>query len=345
MVPFAGYSMPVLYTSITEEHRAVRTRSGLFDVSHMGEARLVGRDALALAQRVFTNDVKGLSEGRVRYGLLCLESGGVVDDVTVFRTRADEVLFCLNASNTDADLGWIEEVRSGEGFECQVIDESERTGLVAIQGPESVNVIGPLLAAGASLPRPWRFERLSLAGIPVLLSRTGYTGEDGFEIFVDADRTAELWEALRAPGPGKVALAGLGARDTLRTEMAYPLYGHELDRTRTPIEAGLERFLSFGAGFIGEEALARLRDEGPATRRVGLVLDGRAMARPGYPILDGEPLGTVTSGTWGPTVERSIAIGYVPAGHAEPGTRLAVEIRSRPAPCEVVQTPFYRRKD
>jgi aminomethyltransferase len=345
MVPFAGYSMPVLYNSITDEHRAVRTRSGLFDVSHMGEARVRGRDALALAQRVFTNDVKGLAEGRVRYGLLCLESGGVVDDVTVLRTGPDEVLFCLNASNTEADLAWIEGVRSGEGLECEVIDESEQTGLIAIQGPEAVNVVGPLLAAGSALPRPWRFVRLSLAGIPVLLSRTGYTGEDGFEIFVDADRTADLWEALAALGPGKVALAGLGARDTLRTEMAYPLYGHELDRTLTPIEAGLVRFLAFGAGFVGEEALARLRDEGPAKRRVGLVLEGRSMARPGYPILDEGPLGTVTSGTWGPTVERSIAIGYVPAGYAEPGTRLAVEIRSRPAPCEVVQTPFYRRKD
>ena len=336
--------MPVFYTSIVTEHRAVRSQAGLFDVSHMGEIRLRGGDAVGLAERVFTHHARKTPQGRVRYGLFCLEDGGTVDDVTLLRTRPDELLFCINAANIEADLDWIRGVARREGFGCAVVDESEATGLVAVQGPHARALVGGLLPEGVGPPRPWRFLDTAVAGIPLLLSATGYTGEQGFELFVRAERVVELWDALLEAGRGDLIPAGLGARDTLRTEMAYPLYGHELERSRNPIEAGLERFVAFGTGFIGEDALATVRDAGPAERRIGLVLETRAVARPGTPILDGDRLGTVTSGTWGPTVEQSIGIGYVPAEYASIGRRLGVEIRGRRVGCEVVPTPFYTRK-
>jgi aminomethyltransferase len=285
-----------------------------------------------------------MPQGRVRYGFLCQEDGGTIDDVTLYRLGPDELLLCLNAANTEVDRDWIREVQRREGFACEVLDESSETGLLAFQGPLAAEMVAPLLPEDPPLPRPWRFRSTTLAGIPVLLSRTGYTGEDGFEIFVPADRTVALWDELRRTAGGRLAPCGLGARDTLRTEMAYPLYGHELDRSRTPVEAGLERFCAFGRGFIGDRALSERRAAGPKERLVGLLLEGRAVARPGYPVLETEPVGKVTSGTYGPSVERSIAIGYVCAEHAEHGTRLTVEIRDRQVPCEVVGTPFYGRK-
>ena len=344
LVPFAGFEMPVQYGSILAEHRAVRTRAGIFDVSHMGEIRLRGETALPLAERLFTNHATKTSQGRVRYGFLCLEDGGVVDDLTLLRTGPEEVLLCVNAANIAADLDWIRSVEKREGFGCHVLDESEATGLLAVQGPDARGIVEPLLPEASASPRPWRFSETEVAGIPVLLSGTGYTGEDGFEIFVSADRVVELWDALLGAGEGRLVPAGLGARDTLRTEMAYSLYGHELDRSRSPIEAGLGHFVAFGTGFIGEEALERSRAEGPAQRKVGLVLEQRTVARPGTSILDDGPIGTVTSGTYGPTVERSIGIGYVPAQYASVGTSLAVEIRGRRVPCTVTETPFYSRK-
>jgi aminomethyltransferase len=349
MVPFAGWDMPLLYTSIIEEHRAVRERAGLFDVSHMGEVRLRGPDASALAQLLFTNEVKNLREGAVRYGLLCLESGGVVDDVTLYRRGPDELLFCVNAANRAADLDWMLEVHARVGLDSELRDESEETGLLAIQGPAAAGIVAGLLPAGAAAPRRWRFAETELGGTPVWLSRTGYTGEDGFEIYAPADRVAAVWDALIHAGGDDLTLAGLGARDTLRTEMAYPLYGHELDRETDPISAGLERFVAFGAGFIGEEALSSIRERGPERRRVGLVVDGRQVSREGCAIwADGpaaeRPVGRVTSGTYGPSVERSIAIGYVPAQYAAIGTPLAIEVRGRRLPARVVKTPFFDRK-
>lgn len=341
MVPFAGFEMPVVYGSIVEEHRAVRESAGLFDVSHMGEVRLRGSDALELAQRIFTNNVAKTAVGRVRYGLLCLDDGGVVDDVTLYRTDEHEVMLCVNASNVAADLEWIRSVHKREGFKCEVIDESPETSLIAIQGPQALEIAGACLQPSTQPPGRWRFDQVELAGIPVCLSRTGYTGEDGYEIYVNADRAVEVWESLVEAGGDRLTLCGLGARDTLRTEMAYPLYGHELDRSHTPIEAGLERFIQFGLGFCGEEALQAK----PAARKlVGLELKGRQVPRTGYPIMTKNGPGVVTSGTYGPSVERSIAIGYVPASCSDVGNTLEVEIRGRRLPCDVVATPFYDRK-
>ncbi len=344
MVPFAGWDMPVLYGSIVDEHRAVRRSAGLFDVSHMGELRIRGPQAAALAQRLLTNDVVDAPVGRVRYGLLCQEDGGVIDDVTAYRVAEDDVLLCVNASNIAADLEWLRKVQAQSGLDCEVHDESDATALLAIQGPAALEITAGLLEDGGQAPRRWRFREARLAGVPVWLSRTGYTGEDGYEIFVASQQAVALWDALVAAGADRLALAGLGARDTLRSEMAYPLYGHELDLGRNPLEAGLERFVRFGAGFIGETALAALHPGGPAERLVGLLLEGRAVPRPGFAILADRPVGRVTSGTFAPSVERSIAMGYVPADLAEPGTRLAVEIRGRQVPCTVTETPFYNRK-
>jgi aminomethyltransferase len=344
MVPFAGWHMPVLYGSIVEEHTAVRRSAGLFDVSHMGELRLRGPQAAALAQRLLSNDVLGAPIGRVRYGLLCQEHGGVVDDVTAYRVAEDEVLLCVNASNIAADLEWVRKVHAQSDLDCEVVDESDATALLAIQGPAALEITGGLVEDEDPAPRRWRFREARLAGIPVWLSRTGYTGEDGYEIFSPAQHAVALWDALVAAGGDRLSLAGLGARDTLRTEMAYPLYGHELDLERNPLEAGLERFVRFGAGFIGEPALEAPRTSGPAERLVGLLVEGRAVPRPGFPIVADRPVGTVTSGTFAPSVERSIAMGYVPADLAEPGTRLAIEIRGRQVPCTVTETPFYNRK-
>ncbi|HXX48201.1 MAG TPA: glycine cleavage system aminomethyltransferase GcvT [Myxococcota bacterium] len=343
LVPFAGFEMPVSYSSILDEHRAVRSRAGLFDVSHMGELRLRGPGALELAQRLFTNDLASAPVGRVRYGLLCLENGGVVDDVTVYRTAPGELLFCVNAANIAADHDWFHTTRARMHSGAEIADESEATGLLALQGPAAAAIVAKLLPAGAGAPRPWHFAEARLGALPVLLSRTGYTGEDGFEIFVDAARAGALWDLLRDAGGDQLAPAGLGARDTLRTEAALPLYGHELDRQHDPIEAGLERFVALGRGFTGEPALRERVEAGPRRKLVGMVLEGRSVARPGFRIATERGDGVVTSGTFGPTVDRSIALGYAPAG-LEAGARAHVEIRGKPVPCEIVATPFYRRK-
>ena len=343
LVPFAGFEMPVSYSSILDEHRAVRARAGLFDVSHMGELRVRGPGALELAQRLFTNDLGSAPVGRVRYGLLCLDGGGVVDDVTAYRTGPGEILFCVNAANIAADRDWFHTTRAVMHSGAEIADESEATGLLALQGPAAAPIVAKLLPAGTHSPRPWHFAETRLGALPVMLSRTGYTGEDGFEIFVDAARAGALWDLLREAGGDQLAPAGLGARDTLRTEAAYPLYGHELDREHDPIEGGLERFVAFGRGFTGEAVLQERVRTGPQRRLVGLVLDGRVVARPGFRIGTDRGDGVVTSGTFGPTVDRSIALGYAPAGLGA-GTRAHVEVRGRSVPCELVATPFYRRK-
>jgi aminomethyltransferase len=344
IVPFAGWEMPVVYGSIIEEHRAVRTSAGLFDVSHMGEVRVRGPQAVAFAQRLFTNDVAGMDLGRVRYGLLCLEDGGVVDDVTLYRVAQDELLFCVNASNIANDLAWMRETHAAGRFDCELIDESEATALLAIQGPKALEIAKRAIGFDGPAPGRWRFRTASFAGLPIWLSRTGYTGEDGFEIYVPNEGAVRLWDALLAAGQGELQPIGLGARDTLRVEMGYPLYGHELDRGTDPIEAQLDRFVAFGTGFTGEAALAERKRRGPSRKLVGLVLEGRSLARTDFPIHAGSGLGRVTSGTFGPSVERSIAIGYVPADHASPGTRVEVEIRGRRSAAEVVEMPFYRKE-
>jgi aminomethyltransferase len=335
MIDFGGWDMPVQYESIVVEHRAVREAVALFDVSHMGQIWLRGPEAVAASERLVTCPVASLAPGRVRYGLLCNERGGVVDDVTVSRVAGDALFLCVNAANIEKDWRWI--VRHAGG--AQARDESEATGLLALQGPRAAAVLAGLCDPDPRPLRRFRFLEGKVAGAPALVSRTGYTGSDGFELYLPARQTETVFDALLAAGARP---AGLGARDTLRLEAALPLYGHELDDETTPLEAGLERFVKLAAGgFLGAEALRRQAEAGVPRRLVGFVLDGRGVARAGHPLAsEGREIGAVTSGGPSPTLGKSIGLGYVPPSFATSGTRLDVVIRGRPVEAHVVDVPF-----
>ena len=344
MVPFGGFEMPVQYEGIKAEHGAVRERAGLFDVSHMGQIHLEGPEAVASAERLVTCPVASLRPGRVRYGVLCNESGGSVDDVTVYRMAEDRLFLCVNASNIDKDRAWIE----GHALPGVVVDDrSETTGLVALQGPRSPEVLASLAEADVAGLKFFRFVETQVAGSPALISRSGYTGSDGYEIYLEADRTADLFQALLDAGrDAGIAPVGLGARDTLRLEAALPLYGHELDDETSPLEAGLQRFVKLDAGgFLGAEALAQQAANGVGKQLVGFELSERGVARADHPLLDasGSPVGRVTSGAPSPTLGTCIGLGYVPPALAAEGAELGVEIRGRRVSARVVATPFYRR--
>jgi len=340
MVEFAGFEMPVQYTSIREEHMAVREAAGLFDVSHMGQIGFDGPSAIATADRLLTRPVASLRAGGIRYGLLCNEQGGVVDDVTFFRLAESALFMVVNASNVEKVYRWT--VRHSPD-DAGVRNTSEQTAMFALQGPASVAVMRSVSAEPAAELRRYHFDRMEVAGCEALVSRTGYTGSDGFEIFTGAGDGERVFETLLDSGAvhGLVP-AGLGARDTLRLEAALPLYGHELDDTTSPLEAGLERFVKLeGRDFIGADAIRRRRDEGHERTLVGFVLDGRGVARAGYPIaVDGETVGRVTSGGPSPTLGRSIGLAYVPPALAKPGNCFDVLIRGRATPATVVETPF-----
>ncbi len=340
MVPFAGFSLPVQYESIVAEHHAVRERAGLFDVSHMGQIHLRGPGALPSLERLVSCPVATLPPGRVRYGLLCHESGGILDDVTVYRLAEDAFFLCVNAANVEKDYRWV--VRHAAG-DTEVRDRSAGTGLLALQGPASAAILERVTDLPVAGLRRFRFLEGAVAGAPALLSRTGYTGSDGFEIYLAAEHTATCFERLLAAGAGHgLRPAGLGARDTLRLEAALPLYGHELTDETTPLDARLERFVKLEAGgFLGAEALRRRQAEGPARLLVGFVLDGRGVARAGHALeREGRAVGSVTSGAPSPTLGKSIGLGYVSRELAVPGTRLEANIRERGVPVHVVETPF-----
>jgi len=344
LVPFAGFEMPIQYTSILAEHRAVRERAGLFDVSHMGQIHLRGPGAAASVAKLLTRDVSDLRAGQVRYGLLCRETGGVVDDVTAYRTGDDAFFLCVNAANVEKDYRWV--VRHAEPG-AEVRDRSDETGLLALQGPASADVLAPLAAPDPRALRRFRFAEGRVAGCAALVSRTGYTGADGFEIYCAAQDAPALWDALLDAGRGAgLVPIGLGARDTLRLEAALPLYGHELDDETTPLEAGLERFVDLErGGFLGADALRRQRAGGVARRLVGFELASRGVARAGHALAHGgHEVGRVTSGAPSPTLGKSIGLGYVPAALAAVGTPLEVRIRDQAVPARVVPTPFVGRR-
>jgi aminomethyltransferase len=342
LVPFAGFELPVQYRSILAEHAAVRERAGLFDVSHMGQLHLSGPGAVDAVEKLVSCPVATLRPGRVRYGCLCNERGGVVDDVTVHRLAEDRLFLCVNAANVEKDYRWV--VRHTPAG-VEVNDRSAETALLALQGPAA----GPVLhAAGGDaeltrLPR-FAFATTKLAGREALVSRTGYTGSDGFEIYGDAADAVALWEALLAAGTAfGLVPAGLGARDTLRLEAALPLYGHELDDETSPLEARLDRFVKSGPAFLGSDAIFRRRDAGHRKLLIGFELLERGIARAEHAIAhDGATVGVVTSGAPSPTLGKSIGLGYVPPALAEPGTRLALMVRGRPVAARVVETPFVR---
>ncbi|MDR7421015.1 MAG: glycine cleavage system aminomethyltransferase GcvT [Armatimonadota bacterium] len=343
MVPFAGWELPVQYRGIGEEHTAVRTAAGLFDVSHMGEIWVEGPRALDAVQRLITNDAGRLAVGQGLYSPMCLPTGGIVDDVTVFRVADHAYLFVVNAATRAKDVAWIEEHAGG----AVVRDASDETALLALQGPRAAAVLEA--ATGRAFDGLRRFHLIggvALAGTRVTVSRTGYTGEDGFEIAVLPELAPAVWEALLTAGrPHGLVPAGLGARDTLRLEAAYMLYGNDIDETTSPLEAPLGWTVKLDkAGFIGREALLAQKTAGVGRRLVGFEIADRAIPRQHCAIwADQAPAGEVTSGSFSPTLRRPIGLGYVPAALALPGAALQIEVRDRRVPATVVRLPFYRR--
>jgi aminomethyltransferase len=346
VIDFGGWLMPVNYPAgILEEHHTTRKSVGVFDVCHMGEVHFRGPRAAEAVQRLVTNDVGGMTDGRAMYTVACNPAGGIVDDLIVYRVRGDHYLLVVNASNIEKDHTWFQE---NVGSWCEIRNASDETGLIAFQGPRAQEALAGLTAAPLEALGSYRFlPEVQVAGKTVWIARTGYTGEDGFELFCAAGDAAALWGALleaAATVGGKPV--GLGARDTLRLEARLSLYGNDLDDQTTPLEAGLGWVVKPDAGdFIGRAALLRQKQEGLARKLVGFVMLERGIARHGYPILAaGQPVGLVTSGTVGPTVGKNIGLGYVPATLAEPGTKIVVDCRGKMAGAEIVKGPFYRRQ-
>ncbi len=341
MVPFAGWSMPVQYTSILAEHKAVRTGCGLFDVSHMGELRVKGTRSTECLEQLVTNHVGRLSPGTALYTPMCRQSGGIVDDLIVYRLWPDEYMVVVNASNLAKDREWIENHLT-RGIELR--DESDDTCLFALQGPRAEKVARSLGMNVKGMPA-FGTRDVELRGVRCLAARTGYTGEDGFEIFVPAAKGPEVWDALA--GHQDVTLCGLGARDTLRLEARLLLYGNDMDDETTPIEAGLAWTckLDKPISFNGREKLEEQVRDGTARKLVGLEVPGKIPARHGYPVFAGEDeVGIVTSGTFGPTVQKNVALAYVKTEHGKRGTELAVGVRGQKLPASVCRTPFYKRQ-
>ena len=341
-VDFGGWEMPVQYTGIIDEHHAVRQRAGLFDVSHMGEIELRGPHALAATQALTVNDVGRLHDGQAQYSLLCRPDGGVVDDIMVHRLTEQRVLVCVNASNTEKDLAWITERAGG----AQVVDRSTELALLALQGPRATEILACVTPLQLAHLPPFACAEGMVAGRAALVAHTGYTGEDGWEIYCAAADARTLWDALLDAGTAVgIQPAGLGARDTLRLERALPLYGHELTEETTPLEAGLGWVVRFTKeDFSGREALLRQRETGLTRRLIGMTMIDAGIPRQGYRILqDQQQVGMVTSGTKSPTLGKAIGLGYVANASQEVGTTLGIEIRGRRLRAEVVRLPFYRR--
>jgi aminomethyltransferase len=339
MVEFAGWDMPIQYTTITDEHNAVRTAAGLFDIGHMGRLSFAGPGSLDLIQHVYTNNAATMTDGQVRYGLVCNEHGGIRDDVLVYRWPYGYAMV-VNASNRAKIVAWLVEHKGTRDVE--VTDRTLATCMVAVQGPRALELCRGLTAADAGQLAYYHATPTTYRGRPCVLSRTGYTGEDGVELMTAAVQGVELWEDLVGRGARP---CGLGARDTLRLEAAMPLYGHELDEDTDPFQAGLGWAVKLDKGdFIGREALLRRREDPTRRRRVGLELEGKRIAREGAAVVrDGRAVGRVTSGTVTPTLGRGIAMAYVDPDCTATGTVLAVDVRGKPEPARVVPLPFYRR--
>ncbi|HEX7052105.1 MAG TPA: glycine cleavage system aminomethyltransferase GcvT [Longimicrobiales bacterium] len=342
MVPFAGFEMPVQYTGIVAEHQAVRQAAGLFDVSHMGEIEIRGRGALELTQYVTTNDASRLAVGQVQYSVLCQEDGSALDDCLIYRFP-DTFMLVVNAANRERDLEWIR--KFAPRFDAQVVDRSDEIALIAIQGPEAEPILQRFTGTPLSDIAYYHFAEGEVDGHAAVISRTGYTGEDGFELYVGFRDAVAVWHRLLDAGRREgITPAGLGARDSLRLEMGYILYGNDLDENHTPLEAGLGWVVKLDKGdFLGRAALRRRKDEGLRERLVGFRLLERGFPRHAYEVrYNGESAGEVTSGIVSPSLEEGIGLAYLPTEATRPGTPIEVVIRNRPIPGEVVRPPFYQ---
>jgi aminomethyltransferase len=345
MVPFGGWDMPVEYSGIVQEHVAVRTHAGLFDVSHMGEIELAGSGAIDALQRLTCNDVSRLSTGQAHYSALTTEAGTFVDDLLVYRLADDHFLLVVNASNIQKDYRWIAD-RVDSGADVAVVNSSARYALLALQGPLAREILQPLTGADLAALKYYWFTTGEVAGVLATVSRTGYTGEDGFEVFVPPQAAERVWSAILAAGRGAGAVpAGLGARDTLRLEAAMRLYGNEIDDTTTVLEADLGWIVAWHkTEFVGHDALRRQKVEGVPRQLVGFEMIDRAIARPGHDVyVDGVRAGRVTSGTQTPFLKKAIGMAYLPREQSAPGYEFVVDVRGRRARARVVPLPFYKR--
>lgn len=345
IVEFAGYEMPVQYTGIVEEHHRVRRQVGLFDVSHMGEVELRGKDVLAFLQNITVNDVARLAPGRVQYSAMCYEDGGIVDDLLVYN-MGDHYMVVINASNTAKDIAWMRRNLSGD---VQLTDVSDATSLLAIQGPLSGRTLQKLTNARLETLEYYHWMPGTVAGQEMIISRTGYTGELGYELYFPSDHALgeRIWGALMEAGKEfGIGPTGLGARDTLRLEMGFCLYGNDIDQTTHPLEAGLGWITRLNKGpFNGRDVLVRAKEEGLKRKLVGFVVQEKAFPRHGYPMsMDGREVGAVTSGTFSPTLEKGIGMGYVPMTLAREGVSLQIMIRNKPVPATVVALPFIKKQ-
>jgi aminomethyltransferase len=343
MVDFVGWDMPVQYTSVIGEHETVRTAVGLFDVSHMGEIEFRGPGALETVNRLISNDLARCADGQAVYAGLLNDQGAFVDDVVAYRFSPEHIFVCVNSSNRDKDFAWMKERAQG----VKPVDRGDDFAQIAVQGPKAFGLVQRLTKADLSKVGTYRFTEGEVAGVKSIISRTGYTGEDGFELYCAPGDAEKLWSALLEEGQADgVKACGLGARDSLRTEMKYALYGNDIDDTHTALEAGLGWIVKLDkpGGFIGKEALEKQKAAGVKRKLVGFELTGSGIPRHGYPILkDGQRVGEVTSGTMGPSVKKPIGIGYVPTELSAEGSTFDVEIRGRPVAAQVVKTPFWKK--
>jgi glycine cleavage system T protein (aminomethyltransferase) len=345
LVEFGGWEMPVQYRGIIDEHLAVRSKAGLFDVSHMGEIQIMGPNALDFIQLLTINDAATMVDGQVQYTAMCYQEGGVVDDMTLYRFGPERFLFCVNASNIEKDYFWMVQVlEESELADVEIKNDSPFYGQLALQGPASVAILENLTSCDLDSIAFYHFEEGVVADIPTIISRTGYTGEDGFELYVPADRTVELWEALMTAGKDKgLVPTGLGCRDTLRLEKKYALYGHEISAEITPLEGGLAWITKLDKpDFIGKEALVRQKEKGVPRRLVCLILEEPGVPRQGYPLyVKDRNIGEVTSGTMSPSLRKGIALALVEKDFAAVGNHIEMGIRDKKRSARIIKPPFY----
>lgn len=344
LVEFGGWEMPVQYSGILDEHRAVRTHAGLFDVSHMGEFKVTGTDALAFLQQLVPNDVSRLAVNQALYTQFCQPDAGVVDDLLIYHLAENNYMLVVNAGNIDKDFAWVQQ--HSQGFEVTITNQSDATGLIALQGPAALVILQPLTGVDLSAIAYYHCVPGVVSSTSCLISRTGYTGEDGFELYCSAEDAPALWVDLLTAGKEHGLLpTGLGARDTLRLEAAYCLYGHELDETTNPLEASLGWTVKLAKGeFSGHDALVKIKAEGLKRKLVGVEMIERGVCRGGYAIYaDEQQIGALTSGAPSPTLNKNIGMGYVEAAHAVPGKIVQIDIRGRRTAAKIVALPFYKR--
>ena len=346
IVEFGGWLLPVQYSGIIEEHHAVRSKAGLFDVSHMGEVSVKGVDACAFLQKLVTNDVTKMVRNQVQYSPMCYSDGGTVDDLLIYKYDEQDYLLVINAANIDKDWAWIQE--NSAGFDVSLANASDSTAQLALQGPLAQEILAKLTDAPIKpLAYYWFIPQATVAGKKAIISRTGYTGEDGYEIYCAPQDAAFLWEAIIEAGkPYGLLPAGLGCRDTLRFEACMPLYGHELSADISPLEAGLSRFVKLDKGeFNGSAVLAEQKATGVTRKVAGFVVIGRGIARAGYPVTAGEKtVGQVTTGSFAPTLGKNLGLALIETAFSKPGQIVDIEIRGKKVPAEIIAKPFYKRE-